>query len=510
MRVTRRSLLRRGGATAAGTAFLGAAGAPSRARAQPGDDRARNAVLVVLPLVRATHVNAFDGDSPAETPNLDDLTGDSLRFDRAIPESMPALPARRALITGMRAFPFRDWRKTEGMPAVPGFNRIYDHQPVMTEAMRASGVTTAYVSDNPILEARRFPDVRRTTDVAAVDRTVPGVDSELLPSLARATRATARTFRAGIRELERLQANEPFFLAIDSFDPADAFEAPPVYVRPGEVELEGVGPLNGRLVELAFGGGDVDRVRERYVAHVEAVDRWVGRLMDRMAHLDLLDRTVVYVLGDHGVSLGEHDYLGRATPTSHRESYEVPYLIRHPGGEMAGDDVDWYASTHDVAPTLLSFLGLTIPGKMEGEDLTALFDGVDEDDLPDRPKSITAVGSCIIVRDSRWLMVADREEIERRLYDDDEETDDDNDDKRYDNVANDEPGILTELSLTALNAAGGTLPEFGREGALRPPPQRGDDDMDDDGIPNDFDAVDNDEPDDDSEPEDLRFDGRNP
>jgi hypothetical protein len=105
-------------------------------------------------------------------------------------------------------------------------------------------------------------------------------------------------------------------------------------------------------------------------------------------------------------------------------------------------------------------------------------------------------------------MVADREEIERRLYDDDEEADDD--DKRYDDVANDEPGVLTELSLTALAVAGGTLPEFGPEGALRPPPQRGDDDTDDDGIPNDFDAVDNDEPDDDNEPGDLKFDGRNP
>jgi Sulfatase len=506
--LTRRSLLRRGGVTAAGAALVGAAAAPGAARAQPGDDEVQGAVLVVLPLLRASHVSAFEGGSPADTPNLDDLTGDSLRFDRAIPESMPALPARRALITGMRAYPFRDWRKTERMPAVPGFNPVYDHQPVMTEVMRAGGVTTLYVSDNPILEGPRFPDVRRTTGIAVTGNTTPGIDSELLGSLSRAGRAVDRTFRTGIRELRRLSESAPFFLAIDPFDPADAFEAPPVYVKPGELELEGIGPMNGRLVELAFSDDDVDRVRQRYVEHVEHVDAWVGRLMDAVADLDLLDRTVLYLLGDHGISLGEHDFLGRATPTSHRESYEVPYLIRHPGGEMAGDDIDWYASTHDVAPTLLSFMGLTIPGKMEGEDLTALFDDVDEDDLPERPRSITAVGSCIIVRDSRWLMVADREEIERRLYDDDEEADDD--DKRYDDVANDETGVLTELSLSALNAAGGTLPEFGPEGALRPPPQRGDDDVDDDRIPNDFDAVDNDEPDDDSEPEDLEFDGRNP
>jgi arylsulfatase A-like enzyme len=506
--LTRRSLLRRGGATAAGAAMLGTAVAPTTARAQLGDDRAPNALLVVLPVVRASHVNAFDGGSPASTPNLDALTDESLRFDRAIPESMPALPVRRALITGMRAFPFRDWRRTEGMPAVPGFNAIYDYQPVVTEVMRANGLTTVYVSDNPILTGPRFPDVRRTAGTATVSQAAaPGIDTELLPSLARATRAAERTFRVGIEELRRLRGAEPFFLAIDPFDPAALAEAPKVYVKPGEIEKEGIGPNNGRLVELDF-RDDLDRVRDRYIDHVETIDGLVGSLMARVEELELLDTTVIYLLGDHGISLGEHDYLGMATPTSHRESYEIPYLIRHPRGEKSGNDIDWYASTHDVAPTLLSFLGLTIPGKMEGEDLTALFDDVDQDDLQDRPKSITCVGSNIIVRDSRWLMVADREEIERRLYDDDEEADDD--DKRYDDVANDEPGVLTELSLTALAVAGGTLPEFGPEGALRPPPQRGDDDTDDDGIPNDFDAVDNDEPDDDNEPGDLKFDGRNP
>jgi hypothetical protein len=58
--------------------------------------------------------------------------------------------------------------------------------------------------------------------------------------------------------------------------------------------------------------------------------------------------------------------------------------------------------------------------------------------------------------------------------------------------------------------AGGTLPEFGHDGATRPPRERGDDDSDDDGIPDDFDAVDNDEEKDGVEPEDVVYDGRDP
>jgi arylsulfatase A-like enzyme len=502
MTLTRRSLLRRGGATAAGAGVLGALATAAPASAQLGDDLGRNALLVVLPLVRADHVSAFEGGAPADTPNLNELTKKSLRFDRAIPESMPALSARRSLVTGMRAFPFRDWRRLEGFPSVPGFNPVWDHQPLLMEITRAAGVETIYVTDNPVFDGPRFADVRRPG--GGESEPLPnGIYDELLPSFKRLTAATERTFAQGIEALREVKRDDSFFVAVDPFDPADAYAAPPFYVRPGRVEDDGLGPTDGRLVELQFSDKDIDRVREAYVGHVEAVDEQLGALMDAVP-----DDTVVYVLGDHGLALGEHGYIGRAAPTSHRISYEIPYLIRHPDGEKSGDDVNWYASTQDVAPTLLSFLGLNIPGKMDGEDLTALFDDVDEEDLPDRPKSITAVGTQIIIRDRRWLVIADRERIVRRMFDDDEEVEDDI--TRFDNIANEDPGKLTELSIASVTVAGGTLPEFGPDGALRPPREHGDDDTDDDGIPNDMDPFDNDEPEDGVTKKDLQFDGRTP
>ena len=502
MTLTRRGLLRRGGAGAAGAGVLGALASATPASAQLGDDRGRNALLVVLPLVRADHVDAFEGGSPAKTPNLNELTKKSLRFDRAIPESMPALSARRALVTGMRAFPFRDWRRLDGFPSVPGFTPVWGYQPLLMEVTRGAGIETVYVTDNPTFDGPRFADVR-SAGGAAGGELGSGLDQELIKSFARQTDATRRTFREGAKALREVKRARSFFVGVDPFDPADAYAAPPFYVRPGRAEDDGLGPTDGRLVPLQFSDRDIDRVREAYVAHVEAVDEQLGNLLDEVP-----DDTAVFVLGDHGLALGEHGYLGRAAPTSHRMSYEIPYLIRHPDDQKSGDDVDWYATTHDVAPTILSFLGLTIPGKMDGEDLTALFDDVDQEDLPDRPKSITAVGSQIIIRDRRWLVVADRERIVRRMFDDDEEVEDDI--TRFDNIANEDTGKLTELSLAALVAAGGTLPEFGPDGALRPPREAGDDDTDDDGIPNDMDPFDNDEPEDGVTKKDLQFDGRTP
>src|SRR6185503_7810582 len=145
----------------------------------------------------------------------------------------------------------------------------------------------------------------------------------------------------------------------DPFDPVEAEEAPPIYITPHRVDQQGIGPMNGRLVELKFDSGDISQLRDAYRKHVELVDGWVGRLMDEVP-----DELFMIALADTGIALGEHEYAGRGTPTSHRLSYEIPYLIRHPNLERRGDTIQWYASTHDVAPTLLSAMGLTIPGKM--------------------------------------------------------------------------------------------------------------------------------------------------
>jgi arylsulfatase A-like enzyme len=504
MSLTRRSLLRRGGATAAGAGLLGSLTGAEPAAADLGDDRARGVLVVVLPLVRADHVSAFEDGAPAKTPNLNDLTGRSLRFTRAIPETMPAVSARRALVTGMRAFPFRDWRRLDGLPPVPGFNPVWDYQPLVVERTREAGVKTIYVTDNPLFDGPRFGDLRRPgapASAAPGDTFETGIDEELLKSFSRLTEGTKRTFREGRKALKEVKDSKSFFVGVDPFDPIDAYAAPPFYVRPGRVEDDGLGPTDGRMVSLDFSDDDIDRVREAYVAHVEAVDDELGKLLDALP-----DDTAVFVLADHGLALGEHGYLGRAAPTSHRQSYEIPYLIRHPSGQEGGKDIDWYATTHDVAPTALSFLGLPIPGKMDGEDLTALFDDVDEWDLPKRNTSISAVGTQIIIRDRRWLVIADRERTIRRMYDDDEDVDDDV--QRYDNVAGKDTGKLTELSLTAGVLAGGTIPEFGPDGALRPKREDGDDDTDNDGIPNDFDPFDNEHPQDGVTKKDLEFDGR--
>lgn len=508
--LTRRSLLRRGGAGAAGVTALGALGALAPEAGAKGD-REHNAVLIVLPMLRADYVGAYDGPSRADTPNIDDFAGQSLRFEHAVAESGPSWPVRRALLTGMRSFPFRNWRRTDDMPDLPGFNPIYPYQPVIPETMRQAGVNVAWVTDNPLLTGPRFEGVRPAG--GSTERKAPppdGIDSEFIPSLDRARDVAVRTLKAGTKALDEVSKEQPFFLAVDAFDPQDAYEKPRWYVRESVIDRLGLKDMRGTLVPTRFGDDMVDKLGEHWAGAIEEMDKGVGALLDRIDDLGLADNTLVVLMGDHGVALGEHGYVGRAAPTSHRLSHEVTLMIRHPNGEMAGDDSSWYASTHDVPATILSYLNVKAPGKVAGEDLTQLFEDVDDEDLPKRPAFTSGAGVSMISGNKRFLVVVDREAQERWIYDDDEE----DDHTRLENAVGDNQDHMQELSELLGFAAGGTLPEWGAEGTVRPLPDAADDDVDGDGIRNDDDPINDDEEgDDDYRDDDSRagaFDGKDP
>jgi hypothetical protein len=155
------------------------------------------------------------------------------------------------------------------------------------------------------------------------------------------------------------------------------------------------------------------------------------------------------------VSLGEHGVWGHPQGVGMHEPFEVPFLMRDPHGRRAGDSTGYRASTQDVAPTVLSRLGLGRPGRMEGEDLTAF---LDDEDPPHRNTFNSMIGTTAIVGDDDdYMLVADLEQQQRQVFDDD-----------GDNETSGESSRLASLWSTAVAAAGGTMPEFGDDGPLRP------------------------------------------
>ena len=502
---TRRDVLKAGGA---GALALGAAGCATDdfEVETERDPDAPNVLMIVTDSTRADFIGVYNRESIAKTPNIDALAGDSLRFELAVPECMPTGPVRRAVLTGQRGFPYRDWVQTPGLPAEPGWTPIGDYQPIFTEMLGNAGVSTNYCTDNPFLISPRFANFRRTLDVARPDFSQgayrafnkpfkrPAQRSEveryLLPNLSDTVEvqrlrdhvgwnalfrrrerdfSAARVMRMGMQVLDEQEKGKPFFLGVDSFDPHEPFDAPRAYnIEISGTELkgsqkQGITPIqpfdtpSNRVSTLQISEETVELIREMYAAEITYVDQWIGRLMNKLADTGLDENTMVMYFSDHGLTLGEHGLIGKAAARPNYHIYHVPYMIRDPEKRLAGQTSDYFASTHDVAKTVLSTMGIRPAGMMDGEDLSVLFDGREP---PARPYFTSIYADTVLAGDGRYVLIANAVGATRRLYDTLEDPGELND------VSADNPQIVDTLWQALNDEAGGTLPMFGQDFVL--------------------------------------------
>lgn len=121
-----------------------------------------------------------------------------------------------------------------------------------------------------------------------------------------------------------------------------------------------------------FSPAEEPLVRQLYDGEIRDFDARFGELMALLDARGLADDTIVIVTADHGEELFDHGLLGHASTTLHATLYDevlrVPLMMRIPGVEPAR--VSCLASQVDVLPTVLSYLGLPLPARVEGRDLS--------------------------------------------------------------------------------------------------------------------------------------------
>jgi arylsulfatase A-like enzyme len=225
-----------------------------------------------------------------------------------------------------------------------------------------------------------------------------------------------RVFSGAMELLEAAKGgDQPFFLVADSYDPHEPWDTPEEYVNLYDDPYDGREPYS-----VIYGDSDyltereLERMKARYAAEVTMVDRWLGRFLDKMEELGLFENTLLILLSDHGVAFGEHGYTGKPSYALWPEITDVPFMIRHPGGKEAGETSDFFASTHDVAPTILGFLGVEPEQPMDGQDLSVLFDGGDPEE---RPYFTLGYNDHAWARDDRYVMFAKNDGSSALLYD---------------------------------------------------------------------------------------------
>jgi arylsulfatase A-like enzyme len=446
-----------------------------------------NVIVVILDSLRRDHVGIY-GNDRIRTPNLDALAGESLRFTRAYPESIPTLPARRAIHTGLRTWPFRNWEPPEGETFMPaGWQRIPEDQTTLSEILKERLFSTVLLSDTQHLfkasmnfqrgfavydwirgqERDRYRPTTRVSQEQVEKMVLPGNDDSMVDKVRQYLANTAnrtseedyfapRLFSMATEFLQTADRGQPFFLVVDCFDPHEPWDPPGEYVSLYDDPYEGPEPIVPNYSDAGWiGERELERMRALYAGEVTMTDRWFGNFIDKMHSSGLAENTLLIVLSDHGVALGEHDTTGKPFWALWPEITDIPYFIRHPEGKGAGQTSDHYASTHDVAPTVLGFLGIEPEQPMDGQNLSVLFDGGEPEE---RAHFSLGYNDHAWARDDDYVMFAKNDGSNALLYD---LRADPNMNK---DIAASHQDILNRMwNDYVLKDAGGPLPTYGNE-----------------------------------------------
>lgn len=110
------------------------------------------------------------------------------------------------------------------------------------------------------------------------------------------------------------------------------------------------------------------RLKASYFGLMTEVDANLGRLFDYLKAHDLWDNTLIVFTSDHGEQIGDHHLLGKMGYFD--QSYHIPLIIRDPNAkDTQGTVLEGFTENVDIAPTILEWLGASIPSQFDGQSL---------------------------------------------------------------------------------------------------------------------------------------------
>jgi arylsulfatase len=107
--------------------------------------------------------------------------------------------------------------------------------------------------------------------------------------------------------------------------------------------------------------------RAYYMANVTMIDEQVGRIMDRLEEVGLLENSVVIFTSDHGDCLGDHGLVEKWT--MYDQSVRVPLVVWSPDRFEGNRRIDALTQWFDIGPTVLELAGIQPNAKTEAHSL---------------------------------------------------------------------------------------------------------------------------------------------
>ena len=323
---------------------------------------------------RADHLG-LTGEVPfLQTPALDELAREGVRFDRAYVTTALCSPSRATLLTGQYAS--RHGIQNNLSAWIPGTPSFFD-------SLAAAGYRCAYIGkwhmpgDLPDL-----PGVERFVTFTIEEGQGVYRDCPLIVDGVETARpgtyvSTDLTDYA-LQWLAESDDGRPFCLVVAHKAVHHEFEPPDDLLGTYDdvaIDLPDEAFTYQTLLDRNVWEGTAGRLQTSYRRYCETLlgmDREIGRLLDAID--PVADNTVVVYTSDNGYSWGEHVLTGKRW--AYDDNIKVPFIVRWPDGVAApGTVIDEPVLNADIAPTLLDIAGVPIPAAMQGRSIAPLLRG---------------------------------------------------------------------------------------------------------------------------------------
>jgi len=398
-----------------------------------------NIVQIVSDTFSRDHLGCY-GNDRIHTENLDRFASQSMVFDRAYVASHPTIPNRHDLFTGRYTFIYSMW------------SPLPENEIILSQLLRQAGYTTMLIVDTPhmIRDAHYFDrgfdgwwwirgqehDRYMTNPTKDSTERREAFGTQYLQNVSsrrfEEDYFVAQTMTSATKWLElNYDQHEKFFLHIDAFDPHEPWDPPKWYADMYNPDWKGGDVAGGAYVlgvnrpatsDLAE--DELDRLRALYAGEVTMVDRWVGKLLQKIEDLGLFENTAVIFTTDHGTYLGEHGYVGKRDRL-YEEVAHIPLMVRMPDseGSLRGR-CGAIVQTPDLMPTILELAEAPCPRTVQGKSMLPLIKGKEAPESRTAISSPSLVGrmlpSWITVTSKVWALLAARIDpsarIESELY----------------------------------------------------------------------------------------------
>jgi arylsulfatase A-like enzyme/Flp pilus assembly protein TadD len=298
---------------------------------QTGKPASPDVFLITIDTLRADHVHCYGYDK-IQTPTLDALAKDGVRFSHAFTPSPITNTSHTTILTGL--LPSSHGVTDFAIPLAP-------NHPTLAELLKRRGYHTAAFIGAIILDSKSLaPGLDRGFDY--YDNFPAKSDSK-----ARWGRVERRAGEVVDHASKWLAAHPtgPRFIWIHLYDPHDPYEPPAPYSTTYKER-----PYDG---EIAY------------------ADAQLARFLAVLKKQGIYNQSLVVVVGDHGEGLGEHkeDTHGIFLYDS---TIHVPLIVKLPTDSDGGRVVEAQVRTPDILPTVVEVTGASPPSRLDGESLRPL------------------------------------------------------------------------------------------------------------------------------------------